>query len=187
MTEELRNAFYRETHGLAFLAVILYKLLQEDAIILGKETFDVLDVHRVADESLGLTKPMREALRTGKELDLQKFTDIHPVHYRQFLDHYSIHAEQEKPAEVQEKKTGIYEKATLTLMGLGVDYREASALVLKVQEKLGVGAKAEQVAKQAYADFMSGRETKSSDSCDLRKSSGYEEMIKNGVIETDVL
>ena len=75
----------------------------------------------------------------------------------------------------------------MTLMGLGVDYREASALVLKAQEKLGVGAKAEQVAKQAYADFMSGRETKSSDSCDLRKSSGYEEMIKNGVIETDVL
>ena len=187
LTEELRNAFYKETHGLAFLAVILYKLLQEDAIILGKETFDVLDVHRVADESLGLTKPMREALRTGKELDLQKFTDIHPVHYRQFLDHYSVQAEKEKPAEVPEKKTGIYEKATLTLMGLGVDYREASALVLKAQEKLGVGAKAEQVAKQAYTELMSGPEMESIDSNDLRKNSGYEELVKNGVIETDVL
>ena len=130
---------------------------------------------------------MREALRTGKELDLQKFTDIHPVHYRQFLDHYSVQAEKEKPAEVPEKKTGIYEKATLTLMGLGVDYREASALVLKAQEKLGMGAKAEQVAKQAYTELMSGPEMESIDSNDLRKNSGYEELVKNGVIETDVL
>lgn len=188
LTEELREAFYQETHGLAFLAVILYKLLQEDAIILGRETFGVLDVHRVADESLGLTKPMREALRTGKELDLQKFTDIHPVHYRQFLDNYSMQAEKEKPAEVQDKKTGTYEKATLTLMGLGVDYREASALVLKVQEKLGGGTKAELVAKQAYADFLASPKVddNNSDGRDLRKSSGYEELMKDGFIGTDV-
>ena len=72
-------------------------------------------------------------------------------------------------------------------MGLGVDYREASALVLKAQEKLGVGAKAEQVAKQAYTELMSGPEMESIDSNDLRKNSGYEELVKNGVIETDVL
>lgn len=187
LTDELRDAFYQETHGLAFLAAVLYKLLQEDAVILGKETFGVLDVHRVADESLGLTKPMREALRTGKELDLQKFTDIHPVHYRQFLDNYSVQAEKEMPAEMPEEKTGAYEKAALTLMGLGLDYREAAALALKAQEKLGEGAKAEQVARRAYADFLAGPKAGSSSGGDLRENGGYEDLVKNGVIESDVL
>lgn len=187
LTSELREAFYQETHGLAFLAVILYKLLQEDAIILGKETFDVLDVHRVADESLGLTKPMREALRTGKELDLQKFTDIHPVHYSQFMDNYSMQAEKAKPVEIPEKKTSVYEKATLTLMGLGVEYKDASVLVLKAQERLGTGAKAEAVAKQAYTEFLAMPTGKGADDGDLRECSGYEELMKNGAIATDDL
>lgn len=186
LTKELRDAFYQETHGLAFLAVVLYQLLQEDAVILGKETFNVLDVHRVADESLGLTKPMREALRTGKELDLQKFTDIHPVHYRQFLDHYSVQAEKERPAEISNRKTGIHEKATLTLMGLGLEYREAAARALKAQEKLGEGAKPEQIARQAYADFLASPKNEARTDGDLRECSGYEELMKNGVIETDV-
>jgi hypothetical protein len=34
---------------------------------------------------------------------------------------------------------------------------------------------------------MSGPEMESIDSNDLRKNSGYEELVKNGVIETDVL
>ena len=187
LTEELRDAFYQETHGLAFLAVALYKLLQEDAIILGKETFDVLDVHRVADESLGLTKPMREALRTGKELDLQKFTDIHPVHYKQFLDNYSMQAEKEKPAEIPDAKTSVYEKATLTLMGLGIEYREASLLVLKMQEKLGTDVRAEIIAKRAYAEFLSIGERKENRDDDLRNSNGYEELMRNGAIENEPL
>ena len=186
LTEALRDAFYQETHGLPFLAVALYKLLQEDAIILGKETFGVLDVHRVADESLGLTKPMREALRTGKELDLQKFTDIHPVHYKQFWDNYSVQAEKENPVEVPEQKTSVYEKATLTLMGLGVEYREASMLVLKMQEKLGASVKAETIAKQAYADFLAAETGKEAQDGDLRGSKGYEDLMKNGAIETEI-
>ena len=185
LTDEMRRTFYEETHGLAFLAVILYKLVQEDAIILGKETFGVLDVHRVADESLGLTKPMRDALRTGKELDLQKFTDIHPLHYRQFLDNYSIQAEKETLRTVPDPKTGVFEKAVLTLMGLGISYSEASALALKAQEKLGDGAKAEQVAKQAYASFLTSVKHDEKDELDLRGCDGYEDLLKNGVIDTN--
>ena len=185
LTDELRDAFYQETHGLAFLAVILYKLVQEDAIILGKETFGVLDIHRVADESLGLTKPMRDALRTGKELDLQKFTDIHPLHYRQFLDNYSVEAEKQVPIETGEKKTSVFEKATLTLMGLGIEYRQASTLVLKLQEKLGNGAKAEQLARKAYAEYVAGAGSVEKDPDDLRACNGYEDLLKNGSIDSE--
>jgi hypothetical protein len=186
LTEELRHAFYEETHGLAFLAVILYKLVQEDAIILGRETFGVLDVHRVADESLGLTKPMRDALRSGKELDLQKYTDIHPLRYSQFLDNYSVHAEKDVPLEVPDAKTSVFEKAALTLMGLGVTYKEAAAFVPGAQEKAGNGAGAEQVAQRAYADYLAAQKP-DEDADDLRQSDGYEDLLKNGTIDTEGL
>jgi hypothetical protein len=186
LTEELRHAFYEETHGLAFLAVILYKLVQEDAIILGRETFGVLDVHRVADESLGMTKPMRDALRSGKELDLQKYTDIHPLRYSQFLDNYSVHAEKDVPLEVPDAKTSVFEKAALTLMGLGVTYKEAAAFVLGAQEKAGNGAGAEQVAQRAYADYLAAQKP-DEDADDLRQSDGYEDLLKNGTIDTEGL
>ena len=185
LADDLMDAFYYETRGLAFLAVVLYKLVQEDAIIMGRETFGVPDVHRVAEESLGLTKPMRDALRTGKELDLQKFTDIHPVHYRQFLDNYSVEKEKERPVQVADDKAGSFEKATLTLMGMGIPYQEASLLVLRAQEKLGGRTKADRLAREAYGEYLKGKEPENDDEGDLRRCNGYEELLRDGAIDTE--
>lgn len=187
MTDEIREAFYEETRGLAFLAVILYKLVQEDAIVMGRETFGALDVHRVADESLGLTKPMREALKTGKELDLQKFTDIHPVHYRSFLDNYSMAQEKKNPARPREEKTTAYEKAVLTLMGMGLPYREASEYVLKAQERRGEKAGPEKLAQEAYGEYLGKASDGKGEGGDLRDCESYGELLENGVIDTEGL
>ena len=186
LTKDLADALYKETRGLAFLAAILYKLVQEDAIILGRETFGVVDIYRVAEESLGLTKPMREALKTGKELDLQKFTDIHPLHYSKFLDNYSVQAERERPAGFRDEKKGIYEKAVITLMGMGAGYQDASRLVLKAQAKYGENAKAELIAREACMEYLkSTPEKKEAAADDLRKCGSYEELMSNGAVDTD--
>jgi hypothetical protein len=87
---------------------------------------------------------------------------------------------------VPDAKTSVFEKAALTLMGLGVTYKEAAAFVLGAQEKAGNGAGAEQVAQRAYADYLAAQKP-DEDADDLRQSDGYEDLLKNGTINTEGL
>ena len=72
-TKALNNAFYNECVGIPFLVAILYKLVQDDAIISEAETFTVRDVHRVAQSKLGLTSEKRRDMLNGVDVELNQF------------------------------------------------------------------------------------------------------------------
>lgn len=76
LTAEMLDAVYEETQGIIVLAVILYVLLQEDAILSGKETFDVADIRRVARKKMGLVQPMIDALRRNDKKLIDQYEDI---------------------------------------------------------------------------------------------------------------
>lgn len=76
LTTQMMDVIYEETQGIIVLAVILYVLLQEDAILSERETFGVEDIHRVAVKKMGLVQPMLEALRKNDQKVIDQYEDI---------------------------------------------------------------------------------------------------------------
>ena len=76
LTTEMMDIIYEETQGIIVLAVILYVLLQEDAILSERETFGAEDIHRVAVNKMGLVQPMLEALRRNDQKLIDQYEDI---------------------------------------------------------------------------------------------------------------
>ena len=76
LTLEIRDAIYEEAQGIVVLAVVLYILVQEDAILNERETFDVADIHRVVKQKMALVQPMLEALRKNDEKKIEEYSDI---------------------------------------------------------------------------------------------------------------
>ncbi len=76
LTPEMLDTVYEETQGIIVLAVVLYVLLQEDAILSERETFGVEDIGRVARERMALVQPMLKALRENNQKEIDKYEDI---------------------------------------------------------------------------------------------------------------
>ena len=121
-TAGMKDALYDEAQGIPFLAVHIYKLIQEDAILSGKEFFLAGDFHRIVSEKMGLTRPMREAMKAGKEVDLKQYVDIAPFSCADYRDNYSVAAESKSPAEKPVNPPSVQDAAALTLMGLGLSH-----------------------------------------------------------------
>ena len=73
LTPEMNTAFYRESVGNPFLCALLYKLVQDDAITSGDETFTVDDVRKVAGEKLCITTRMRTNMLSGNDEELRSY------------------------------------------------------------------------------------------------------------------
>ncbi len=76
LSDEMINAFFDESVGNPFICSILYKLVQDDAIVSRREFFDISDVHRTASEKLGLTSQMRKDMLAGKDVDLSRLEPL---------------------------------------------------------------------------------------------------------------
>lgn len=76
LTAGMLDAVYEETQGIIVLAVVLYVLIQEDAIRSERESFGVDDIGRVAREKMALVQPMLKALREDNKKEIDKYEDI---------------------------------------------------------------------------------------------------------------
>lgn len=182
----LKNALYDESQGIPFLAVHIYKLTQEDAILSGRESFTTKDMKRIASEKMGLTKPMREALKAGKDVDLMQYVDITPFSYSSYCDNYSIAAEAAAPASAPPEEKTVQEAATIILIGLGLTHAQASTLVCSVlaaDEKSRCPA-APLIAQKAYQLYLANpSKNEAEDSSPLMGLCGYDSLKKTGVID----
>lgn len=73
LTETIDKALFEESVGNHFLASVLYKLVQDDAIVSGRETFSAKDIRRVASEKLGITAQKRKDMLNGKDIELNRY------------------------------------------------------------------------------------------------------------------
>jgi len=180
---EMRNALYSEALGIPFLAVQIYKLVQEDAILYGKETFTSKDFKRIATKRMGLTKPMRDAMRVGKEVDMQQFSDISPFCLNDFRDNYSVAAEAEAPAKELPKKVDVRKTATLTLMGLGLSLTEADYFVSRAITNLKECTQETMIAQEAYRLYLQDESQKPIPR-PLSGMTDYNDILVSGLIDT---
>ena len=183
-TSGMKDALYEEAQGIPFLAVHIYKLVQEDAILSGKESFSEIDLHRIASEKMGLTKPMREAMKAGKEVDLKQYIDIAPFSFSDYKDNYSIAAETKSPAVAPQKKATVQEAATVTLMGLGLSQEKARSLVCAAiaEDESGCMA-ASVIARKAYQMYLVEPAIKEPCANPLPGLCGYDSVKEAGLID----
>ncbi|MBR1855945.1 MAG: hypothetical protein IJ803_02590 [Oribacterium sp.] len=137
---------------------------------------------------MGLTKPMREAMKAGKEVDLKQYIDITPFSYNDYKDTYSVRSEAKSPADNPPPKTTIQQAAVLTLMGLGLTHAEANTFVCAalVEEQSGCPT-APIIARKAYQMYLANPQSTPQKSSPLSGLCGYESLKEAGVIENEAV
>ena len=183
-TAGMKDALYEEAQGIPFLAVHIYKLVQEDAILSGEEFFSEKDFHRIASEKMGLTKPMREAMKAGKEVDLKQYIDIAPFSFSDYKDNYSIAAETKSPAVPPPKESTAQEAAIVTLMALGISREDAHSFVCAAMAEDRTGCLAAPViARNAYQMYLAKPAKEEPAVSLLSGLQGYDSIKEAGLID----
>ena len=157
LTEEILNALYEEAVGIPFLAVNIYKLVQEYAIYSGEETFNAGSFHIIASRKMRLTLEMRRALLSGKEVNLHQYLDLTPFKIKDF--HQAVQQDinpPEPPAPDPEIvcTPDVREQAVLTLLGLGLDRPTAIKHVNRSLARIPGCTHATILARDAYDDYL---------------------------------
>lgn len=83
-TGEMLDMMYQETQGIVVLAVVLYALVQEEAILGEKETFHAADIRTTAKKRMALVQPMIEAIRSNDRKRIEQYADITTIILDQF-------------------------------------------------------------------------------------------------------
>ena len=105
---DFMKAMYDETQGIEALAVILFILLQEEAIRNGTETIQVADVSQVAQRNMKIVQPMLNALRSGDPKKIAQYSDIISTFMNEIRSNRETFMEPEQP-EKSRKNTKALE------------------------------------------------------------------------------
>lgn len=188
------DTLYAESQGIPFLAVHIYKLVQEDAILSGKEAFHEKDIVRIAGEKLGLTKPMREAIKRGQELDVRRFVDISDFKAADYVrscgaSRSDTDIRPARPGPVP--KTTVLDEAVVTLMRLGLSHGSARNYAASVFAEKNGHVEAFQIAQEAFlkytADSSSRADARSQAGNPLAKAHGYDDLVNSGLIAEEAV
>ena len=188
LTKKLSHMLYEESVGIPFLAVQIYKLVQEKAIAFDAETFQGEDFRLIATRKMGLTKPMAESIKSGREINLKSFLDLTPFTSEDYARLYPSAASSAEPPKPADKGT-IQQKATATLLGMGLIARDARHYVDLVLARHPDCKSDAIIAREAYAEYLKkeiASEKEDPGKKDKENSSnvaeGYENNISNGTI-----
>lgn len=183
--DEMVNTLYDESQGIIDIAVKLYAIVQIEAITGGKESFSAADIHEVAEKKLSLVKPMLNALRSGDRKKILRYEDITPVSIEDYLSAYQA-VKPEISEKSTEKKLTVLEQTVVKLLEMDVEPPVAKRIAGKViashKNPVSVG----EAFKEAYRLYISeapDEPEKETPEDDLRKSGGYEDMKKKGLID----
>jgi len=106
LTETLNNVFYEETQGITSVAVNLFILSQEAALMEGKEKLTKELIKETSKKYLKLLQPMLKAIKSNIEKDIAKYDDIS-------IDYKSISNTILYNLELSKRMEKIYEEKTV--------------------------------------------------------------------------
>ena len=199
VSQEMLDALYQETQGIVVLAVVLYALVQDEAILNEKETFSVEDIHKTAVKRMALVQPMIEAIRKNDTKRIEQYADITTIVLDQF--------EKEHPAvdlnrlEINRKKVSrenalfqMKEVILPLLLKLGVLPEKAEGLVEEAYHQVKT-PDVKSVLSRTYDLYMKGETGRKDDtemgrdagkdSQDLRDETGSGDINQKGLIDQE--
>ena len=192
------RAMYKETQGIEALAVILFILLQEEAIRNGAETIRTEDVTLVAQRSMKIVQPMLDALRSGDPKKIARYSDIISSFTDDFRNSWRDSFETEQPEKSKTESVETLVAEYLTLTGIPPEQAEkyAKAVVEKnpgektmvlvklaiiqyaedTKEKIEESPAAESDEQKRKARKAAAEKAKAEETDDLRNTEGYDGM-----------
>ena len=140
LTTKMEDVFFAESVGNPFVASMLYKLVQDDAIISRKEKFGITDVRRVSKEKMGMTAKKRKDMLAGVDVELNLYR-----HLWEAADSMGKMPNQERSGEGKKDTSGD-------------DYNSRVAELSTRLEGAGLAVnEARSYARQAIAAYPSGQ------------------------------
>lgn len=185
LTDQMIDALFEEAVGIPFLAVHIYKLVQEYAIYSGEETFTPQSIHTIASQKMKLTLEMRKSLRSGKDINLQQFLDLTSFRaddFRQTISQDINPPEPQAPAPVP--KPDLREMAVQALLAFGLDRPRAMNYVNRALARFPGCSHSSILAREAYHDFLQNQDKEKTSAVPVKKvlTPGYAENLSNGLI-----
>lgn len=179
-TDEIDDAFYEESQGIIDIAVKLFMIAQWRAIALGTEIITAETIKKVADDSLQLVRPMLNALKSGDEELINKYSDIKPIDAEGFYKSYLAELEkkqQRKLEQLRDQSTpasdipSLLNDLILSLLDLGLSPQLAKLHAEKALSTRKADASLASLAKEAYrAALTEGSGTTETPSPERKKS-----------------
>lgn len=87
-SDEIDAILYEESQGIIDIAIKLFMIAQWRAIALGTEVVTAKVIKKVASDSLQLVRPMLNALKSGDQELINKYSDIRPIDIKEFYKIY---------------------------------------------------------------------------------------------------
>lgn len=125
LTDEMKETFYKESVGNPFLCSLIYKLVQDDAITSGQESFSIQDIKKVASEKLCITSIMRSNMLNGRDEELKKYECLWNAAELQIDFSYKKTKKPQKTDKIDELITYI---ATELVKSYGIGLKQATTL-----------------------------------------------------------
>ena len=185
LTDHMVNALFDEAVGIPFLAVHIYKLVQEFAIYSGEETFTPQSIHTIASQKMKLTLEMRKSLLSGKDINLQQFLDLTPFRADDFMQTISQNINPPEPeAPVPVPKPDLREMSVQALLAFGLDRPCALNYVNRALARFPSCSHSAVLAREAYHDFLQNQDNEKAAPLSAKKvlTGGYAENLSNGFI-----
>lgn len=188
LTQELSDVMYEETQGIPDVAVKLFAMTQVRAIVTGKERITAELIRKVAKEQFKLIRPMLDALRDGRKMQMLDYGDLSVPDVSDFLQREQNKIQVQTFVQKTKKRTEsrmkqivqIQEEAIIRLQLLGFSERQASELVKTVLAEQSSASDVNEVVKAAFQlsiqkesiqknkDRQSGKINPAEDERDLR-------------------
>jgi len=121
-TSRMQELFWDLSQGIAHVAVALFYLSQTRAITLKKEHISEDIALQVFNEELHMIKPMISALRSGREDEIEKFTDLE-IPKSIFVNNaetFPNNTQASRPAENKDDTPTVLDKLTNMLIDMGI-------------------------------------------------------------------
>ncbi len=194
-SREMLDMMYHETQGIVVLAVVLYALVQEEAILYEKETFNAEDLRKTARRRMALVQPMMEAIRSNDRKRIEQYADITTIILEQFEKEHpgitDISASGSGKSAAEKAVMRLQEEVLPFLLKIGVPVGKAEELVEKAYRMLKTDDEKEILSK-AYEMYLKDKTDKEGnnipvekDAADLRDASGYGTMPEKTVADRE--
>ena len=176
---DFKNALYNESAGVPFLAVHIYMLTQEKAILSGQESFSPADFHKTASNRMRLTEAMKEALISGKDINLNQFLDLAPFKEKDFITAMPAPCQTDPPvgqSAPKPSKEDLQTKAINALLAFGVPVNDAKKHVNITLARMPECTDSTVIAKESYHAYAD----RSSDGSAKGDAGDTSEMLPEG-------
>lgn len=192
-SRDMLEMMYHETQGIVVLAVVLYALVQEEAILNETEVFDAEDIRKTAHKRMALVQPMMEAIRSGNQKLIERYADITTIVLDQFdREHAVVTTDMPRAGKTSSGRVmdHLQEEVLPFLLKMGVlpekaeDYLQQAYREIKKDDVKAVLRRAYALS-EADAAIKTVEMERTDDEQDLRSSEGYRALSEGGMVDRE--